>query len=702
MATRDQLQKALVQADQSGDTAAAQLFADKIKGGQFEEVSSGLGSLAQGIAQGATLGFHDEAAAALRATLGEQADKYLGSTLYGLGIGTDGGEGSFLERFRQYKAGAEDERPWGERYQSALESQRGALEQARAEDPYLTGAGELAGGLMTGGVGAARAVAGQGITKGAARLAGTGAALGGATGYGMSEGDPLAAVAAGAAPEDIKREALQAGAGAAAGAAFGGALGGATPVLGAAARGVGRGIANLVNKDKRLTEAGRRQVAEAIQKDVDAGFITLDQAKKELATTPGMTVADVGPSTRALTETIATTPTIGGRKISEQLKQRSIDQYDRVMPEVSRALGRSGDPSMFHHHVQDIMKSAKDAADPMYKQAYAQPVRVTRRMNDILHGTKTGKVGMGEANKLAKELQKKVPAIGKLGTMASTERLDLIIQSMDDHVNKLFTGGKSKLGQAAKNLRNEFREMVYQANPALREARKTWAGFAQSDEALKQGRRIFLDDFDFTADQVRKMSEGEKTYFRVGVLKEIESRMANKIDTADITQDLLHRRKVRDALRVGFGSEEKFEGVMDLLGREAKMQQTFREATGNSRTALRMAQGTDFGEKLSALAGYGVSLSTGLGIPPSIGGYLARRGYQASGAPTRAQQTYEQIANQQAGMLMGQDIGKIMTPNTMGGLLSTGAPVTPARMMGGLLSTGLPQPGVEYGGREGQ
>jgi hypothetical protein len=704
MATRDQLKQALVQADQAGDKQAAELFANRIKSGQFEEVSGFGESLAQGIAQGATLGFHDEAAAALRAGTGEFFDKYLGSTLYGLGVGTDGGEGSFLERFKQYKEMAEDPRSLGEKYQTALESQRGALEAARKEDPWTTGLGELAGGLVTGGAGAARAVAGQGVAKGTARLAGAGAGIGGAAGYGMSEGDPLAAIAFGE-PEDIKREALEAGKALTVGAGVGAAGGAIVPGASAGLRALGRVVSRPFTAKSRLTEVGRRQVAEAIQKDIDAGFITRDQAKQELASTPGMTLADLGPSTRALTETIATTPTVGGRKITEQLKQRSIDQYDRIMPEVSKALGRTGAPSMFHHHAQDIMKSAKDAADPMYKQAYATNVRVTRQMNDILHGTKTGKVGMNEANKLAKELRKKVPAIGKLGTFASTERLDLIIQSMDDHVNKLFTGGKSKLGQAAKDLRNEFREIVYQANPALRDARQKWAGFAQSDEALKQGRRVFKDDFDFTAGEVRKMSEGERTYFRVGVLKEIENRLANKIDTADITQDLLHRRKVREALSVAFGSKEKFDGVMDLLGREAKMQQTFREATGNSRTALRMAQGTDFGEKLAALAGYGVSLSSGLGIPPSIGGYLARKGYQASGAPTRAQQTYERVAREQADMLMGQDLGRVMQPKTMGGLLETGAPVKPAQMLGGLLATGGPPEvtgmGVEYGGRQG-
>ena len=506
MATRNQLMQGMRQAMQKGNQPLAQELKKRVDAGQFEEVSSPFASAAQGIAQGATLGFHDEMAAALRAGLGEQVDKTLGSTLYGLGVGTGGGgEGSFLERFKQYREMAEDPRSLGEKYQTALESQRSALETAREEDPWTTGLGELAGGLTTGGVGAAKAVAGQGVAKGTARLAGVGAGIGGAAGYGMGEGDPLAAMAFGE-PEDIKREALEAGQAATVGAGMG-ALGGAiVPGVTAAGRAGLRGISNLVTKNKRLTEAGRRQVAEAIQKDVDAGFITMDQAKQELTSTPGMTLADLGPSTRALTESIATTPTMGGRQITEKLTGRSIDQYDRIMPEVSKALGRGGAPSAFHHNANVIMATAKDAADPMYKQAYSTPVRITRRMNDILQGTKTGQVGMDEANKLAKELQKKVPAIGKLGTMASTERLDLIIQSMDDHVNKLFIAGDSKLGRAAKGLRDDFREAVYVANPALRDARKVWAGHAQSNEALKQGRRVFKDDFDFTAGEVRKMS----------------------------------------------------------------------------------------------------------------------------------------------------------------------------------------------------
>lgn len=720
MATYQQLMTALADADANNDSEAADLFARMLKNKEYDEQSSGVASALQGIGQGTTLGFGDELGAGVRAAtekpvtsfinaLGKQSGlKRAAMTAMIPGMMPLALTQSLTNKDTDMREFAEDYKDYqeyfpgtfGERYRDALESQRGALETARREDPWITGIAEVVGGLGTGGVGVAKAAAGKALLPGLARMGGVGMGLGTAAGYGYSEADPISSALIDVMGEDatpetidkVKNEFRAAGLDTAIGGTIGGVAGVALPAAGSTLRSAARVVSRPFTKNARLNEAGRRQVAEALQQDLAAGNITLGQAKQELASTPGMTIADLGPNLQGLTEDIAQTPTAAGTQLRKTLEARTIDQYDRIMPHVSNALGRSGKTSQFHDELVLLTKTAKNAADPMYKEAYATPVRITRKMNNVLYGTRAGAIARKDAEALQKELGKKLPAVGKMGTDANTESLDLVMQSMQQHVNRLYaTPGRGKLAGAAKSNLKTLREAVYEQNPALRDARKVWAGFAESDEALNLGRRIFKDDFDLTANTVKKMSEGEKTYFRVGVLKEIENRLSNKLDTADITGDLLKRRKVRDALRVAFGSEDNFNDVMSLLSREARMQETYRLAVGNSATARRLAKNADFGEKLASLAGYGVTLSTGPGLPPSIGGYLARKGYQASGADQAMRKAYEQAAQKQAELLLGrtpQALNTLMQPRTLGGLLDTGVPTSSEVLTGGLLAGG--------------
>jgi hypothetical protein len=200
---------------------------------------------------------------------------------------------------------------------------------------------------------------------------------------------------------------------------------------------------------------------------------------------------------------------------------------------------------------------------------------------------------------------------------------------------------------------------------------------------------------------LQRLNPNQKFHFRIGVMREIEKRMGRKMDVADMTRDLLKKRETRNALREVFGDDDKFRQFMNLLETENKMQLTFETAVGNSATARRLSQGaTDFGEKLSSLVGYGLGISTGLGIPPSTTGFLAGRAYRASGGPKRAQQAYEGIVGGQADMLMSNNLRDIMSPVTLGGLLDTGAPATSSLLGGGLIGSGMINPEAQgrFGG----
>ena len=248
MATFGQLREGLERALASGNQRLAEEIARRIRARDYEEESSFAASTAQGISQGATFGFADELGGGVRAALGEFADKNLGSLLYASGVGVDFAEydeRGFGQRFMDYRRGAENEQDFMQRYETAVGSQRDALETARREDPWTTGISEFAGGLSTGGIGAVRATAGRSALGGLRNIAGLGAGFGGLAGYGYSEGDPIAAalsevMGSDANIGDVRQELAQAVMGTTVGAGLGAGFGLALPIAGMAIRSTAR------------------------------------------------------------------------------------------------------------------------------------------------------------------------------------------------------------------------------------------------------------------------------------------------------------------------------------------------------------------------------------------------------------------------------------------------------------------------------
>jgi hypothetical protein len=711
----NELRDAAKMAMDRGDQGMLDHIVGKIKNRDYKDEQSDVVSAGIGFSQGATLGFGDEIAAGLRATLEGQLDPLIFATEQSIrrGLGDEDQPEewknmSFGDLYGQRRELFWEGSDWMDRYKAALGSGRGMLETARREDPWITAGGELAGGLLQGGRGAAKsfATAGkEGFKEGLKESMKLGGKYGAAYGYGSSEADPMAALLAGENFSETASEAFEAlkdtGESGAAGVAFGGMF----PVIGAGLRNMARFLTRSGTKNVRLNEAGRRQIAEAIEEDLVLRDITPEQAIKEINATPGMTLADLGPNVQARMEQLVTSGTRSGKILEDFLETRVAGQYDRIVPSMSKALGLKGEPSMFHHHVQKLLDSAEEAATPLYREAYTSDITLTPRMINILNNTGTGKAGRKEAIALAEEALEDIGSKLRrddlvVGGKVPMKHMDFVLRGMDGHVDGLFRSKGAKRSRAfdAGKRRDDFRAELFKQNQAFEDARAAWAGPQQSKRALEAGKSIFKEDAEITATQLGKMSEGERLYYRVGVLKAVEDKLARKKDYQDLVSDLKSVKSTRDALRVAFGSDQNFDDFMDLLGREAMMQQTASRALGNSATARRLAEkGSDFGEQLAALGGYGVSLSFGGWVPPSIGGYLSRRGYQAFDPQRQATEAYKQIAGNQAGMLMGSDLQQALQKQTLGGLLDTGVPTSTVPLTGAAATTGLLNPETQYG-----
>ncbi len=678
MATYDQLRDALRRAHRAGDTRAAQRFAQRIKDQDYEEESSPLASVLQGLGQGATLGFADELAAGIRAG----AERFVNPAIYAVSrkfAPYPGQEDKpFTELFREHQEQFYGE-PIGTRFREALESQREAVETARREDPYTTGVAELAGGLGTGGVGLARAAAPT-LGRTALRMAPGAAVLGAASAVGYSEADPLSTLAFGE-PGEWKDELAKAGGEAAVGGTIGGVLGAATPVIGAGLRGITRFVTNPFTKKARLTEDARQQVMQALQDDIDQGYIgSLDELKRDIGEL-GLSVADAGPMTRQLTERLAQTPTAGARAVEDFFTTRNKEQFKRVMPRLAQALDADDN---FEGAIKQLVSDRTANANRAYDRAYEIPVRLTQEMQDIIANPEFRRA-IRTANRIrrARGLTE-IPDAPRIGTQMQTQELDHILQGMDDAVSRDFKTSPAVARQVTKPLRDEFRGMVYDANPALRDARAQWSGDMLNEEAANKGLNIFRQDADFIAEEFRDMGPSEQMFYKIGVLRAIKRKLGNKSDTSDIVKGIFDNPNRRDAVRTAFGGDEQFNNFMRYIEGEQRKFETFKQATQNSATAKRiLQQETDPGRTFASVLGFGTTGSL------LVGG-AAGRLYGALAPSARRAARQEQIIGRQAPMLTSADpamIDQLQRGTTLGGLLATGGQPSVGVGLGGLLST---------------
>lgn len=185
------------------DEEAAQLRTEAQKK-RIAARPTGEGSFATGLKQGATLSFADELAGLAGAA---------GATL-----GGDAPLGEF-----------------GDYYRQARDEERARLDESRQAEPFKTGVGQVAGGLLLP-IGAA------GGGKTALQVAGRGAAVGGATGTITGVGEAESA-------RDIPFEVAK-------GAAMGSLVGAVAPAVGQGVKELGKGALNLLRKP--LEVAGQR------------------------------------------------------------------------------------------------------------------------------------------------------------------------------------------------------------------------------------------------------------------------------------------------------------------------------------------------------------------------------------------------------------------------------------------------------------
>jgi hypothetical protein len=460
-------------------------------------------------------------------------------------------------------------------YEQNLAAISMAKQEFERESPGTALTAEIAGSVpltLLGGLGAARLAAQapgmaarmSPMVTGVTGAASTGAATGGIAGAGTAQpGQRLA--------------------GAAVGAPLGGALGGAAqPItrLGGAAvsRGldIGRGIvgAGTRNFDRRADIS----LLQALQRDgisPEQAMLRLQEIQRS-GYKPETIIELGGENTRRLADVIAQYP--GASQAAAGLaEERMAGQAGRIATDFREAFRVNTDALDL---AEDIIKKRDAASRPLYQQAYQEGGVIT---DDRIMGfmkIPQFKDAYARARRIAAldgiELPEKATDIEKVGGF-DLMTLDYIKRGLDD---VLFTGkqpgsgiGKTELSKL-KERRNEFVGIVDEAGPAsYQQARRAFAGPTEVLDAIEQGKSFTKLDARQLERVYSGLSPAEQEGFRVGVYDSIRTNINKGADGSDTLRRVWGSPEKRDQIRVFLG-DDTFQDLTNLLAREKVIRTT--------------------------------------------------------------------------------------------------------------------------------
>jgi len=505
----------------------------------------------QAIGQGTLMGFGDELAGAVKG-------------IYGA-IGTD--------------------KPFSESIDESIDAERARMAQTEeALGMPATLALQAGGGLLTGGVGAGRAIAGKSLAMAPKlyRAAMQGGVQGGITGAGMSEGGVLD----------------RAG-GAAQGAATGAVLG---PALTGVAHGVGK-VGSAVGR--MLPGGAQRQAAGLLRSTIPAKDVA--RLEQEVLAAPHSVVADFAP-TDAKRIVGEATRTVGSGPQVKYLKARHRTQASRIVPAVDDII--SGEN--VGQKIDKITRSRQKQASENYGKFYENPVELTPQLKsfferDVFQDAYTF------AQRLANNDGIKLPPLFEVGEdgvkrylKPNAQLLDYIKQGMDTATDAAYKESGT-MGNSVKNLRNQYRDYLDELLPDYREARSAYAGHSAALEAAENGRKFMLSLGDegkalkgFSRKDIADLGEHELEAFRSGAASALRDKIERKGFGANVTLlfDNPGVKKDLDAL-LGRDAARAFRKSIKA---EAKMAETWAENQGSA-TSQRLSAGKTMGTVLDVAAG---------------------------------------------------------------------------------------------------
>jgi hypothetical protein len=279
----------------------------------------------------------------------------------------------------------------------------------------------------------------------------------------------------------------------------------------------------------------------------------------------------------------------------------------------------------FHTTLDDLNAKRKAEAAPLYEAAYAKPLAWSDETTTLLNRPST-KQALKNAYRIAEEEGRDPRGLGltldadgnvKLDTTAaSMETLDHVKRGLDDVLEgyRDTTTGKLVLdesGKAVNQTRIDFVNNLDRMNPEYKAARAAWGGPSQSMEAASLGRQYAKGDPEVMWKRFGAMSETDKDFFRMGVAREIQDKVANTKDGHNVVAKIFGSKAQRERLRSLFRNDADFSKFERAMKEEGRMVASENKVTGGSPTGRIAAEQDDASGLMDAVSGFATGGMTG-------------------------------------------------------------------------------------------
>ena len=430
----------------------------------------------------------------------------------------------------------------------------------------------LAGGLLTGGAGAARAAAMKGAPMLArmAQGARTGAGYGAVGGAGTAEGG-LADRAVGAGYGTLT----------------GGATGAAFPAIAAG----GRAVVDSVRGS--MPGAARRIAERNVREAADYDNVTVDTARDILTRGPNvMAGADLAdPRAMGLRNAARLAAnTRGGVQGLRFVGERADAQGQRI----GRALEGGLPSKTLNDFLDETSELRRVSADRNYGKFYDNPVQLDQKLKNYFEDE-----DFQEAYKLAQTIARRegvsIPPLfemvdgNKVFAQPNARMLDYIKQGMDALVDRTYRNEGGTLGKSLQKVRDAYRDHLDEIMPDYPMARSEYAGLSAAMEAAELGGKFITSPRKIGPNIFKRMGDHEKEAFRVGVAEELRMKINTSPDGTNIVRKIFGNPDARKRLELVFDDDDAFAAFRQAMEDEAKMAATGTRVLGVSSTAPMMA-----------------------------------------------------------------------------------------------------------------
>jgi hypothetical protein len=563
MATIEELKRAMMKADEAGDTKAAAMLASKLKSMSSATPPEPEKQRIRAMGQGLTLGFADEAEAALRSAVA------------------------------------------GEPYEATLGDIRQKLKSYQQAYPMSSVGYEALGALAPTGV-ALLASPFTGGTSGAAvaptlgGLALRGAVAGGAYGYGTGEGDILSAERASRVPG---------------GAGFG-FVGGL--VGGTVAKGIGAGFNKLVDVARRtIGGRGSAVLEREIQRLASQTGKSADQIADDIVN--GRILAE-DESIRAAVRAYRSGGGEASRVIERGMKPRPEETRKIAMAELRAGLSPSGTPGALAEQraSETVAKRAEKLAYEPFKNMLTSD-ETSLVLSDAL------KRVPGAAEEVTTALRartgqspffKVVDGDVVFDRLPTVQEAEIIRRSIQNKASSLYSGGQGSAGEAVSEVERVLRRSLDDQVPDLASARLTASGIRSQRDAFEAGRKGLAGDVNENLINFSNMTDPQMVAsYRAGLMSAIEAKGATG------SKQSLIRDLANEESREGRLLREVFpQDTLDRVLEKLDIAKTSQAATD------RVLLGSPTAETLieSGRRGMGISASDAVGVMNSDPGALLR------------------------------------------------------------------------------